>query len=209
MLGANLRFLVSTWAVEHWGADFPYGTLIVNVTGAFAVGVVLALLSERLDISPVWRLFFVTGFLGGYTTFSAYAWETLALAEQGTLLRAARTSWVPMCLASPACGWARRSLACRRTEVDHDAATRHSGRRRTCWRVSGGPRWGSSPFRTRRISSAGSGTEASPSESRQERGSVVWPSASTRLVSASATSASLVRARLRLRRRSVAQRTPR
>ncbi len=88
MLGANVRFLVSAWAIERWGADFPYGTFIVNVTGAFAVGIVLAFLSERLDVSPLWRLFFVTGFLGGYTTFSAYAWEALSLAEQGALLRA-------------------------------------------------------------------------------------------------------------------------
>jgi CrcB protein len=88
MLGANLRFLVGTWALERWGADFPYGTFIVNVSGAFAVGVALAFLSERADLSPLWRLFFVTGFLGGYTTFSAYAWEALALAEQGAVLRA-------------------------------------------------------------------------------------------------------------------------
>lgn len=88
MLGANARFVISTWAVERWGADFPFGTFIVNVSGAFAVGVVLAFLGERLDISPMWRLFFVTGFLGGYTTFSAYAWEALALADQGALLQA-------------------------------------------------------------------------------------------------------------------------
>src|SRR6202035_256098 len=89
MLGANLRFIVSTWALDRWGADFPYGTFIVNVSGAFAVGLVLAYLGARLEISPLWRLFFVTGFLGGYTTFSSYAWEALTLAEQGAVLRAA------------------------------------------------------------------------------------------------------------------------
>jgi CrcB protein len=88
MLGANLRFLVSTWALERWGVNFPCGTLIVNVSGAFAVGIVLAFLGEHLDVSPLWRLFFVTGFLGGYTTFSAYAWEALSLADQGAWLRA-------------------------------------------------------------------------------------------------------------------------
>jgi CrcB protein len=88
MLGANLRFLVGIWTAERWGTDFPVGTFIVNVSGAFAIGIVLAFVGERLDISPVWRLFFVTGFLGGYTTFSTYAWETLSLAEHGAFLRA-------------------------------------------------------------------------------------------------------------------------
>ncbi|HEV7666509.1 MAG TPA: fluoride efflux transporter CrcB [Chloroflexota bacterium] len=88
-LGANLRFVVGTWAAERFGLDFfPYGTFVVNVSGAFAVGIALALLTERLDVDPLWRLFFVTGFLGGYTTFSSYAWEALALAESGAWLRA-------------------------------------------------------------------------------------------------------------------------
>jgi CrcB protein len=90
MLGANLRFLIGTWAIERerWGTDFPYGTFIVNVSGAFAIGLVPAFLGERFDVSPLWRLFFATGFLGGYTTFSAYAWEALTMAEQGAFLRA-------------------------------------------------------------------------------------------------------------------------
>jgi CrcB protein len=89
MLGANLRFLVGTWGLERWGPDFPYGTFIVNVSGAFAIGIVLAFLNERfLDASLVWRHFLVTGFLGGYTTFSTYAWEALTLADEGALLRA-------------------------------------------------------------------------------------------------------------------------
>ena len=88
MLGANLRYVVTVWSIEQWGADFPYGTLIVNVSGAFAIGIILAYLGDRLDISPLWRLFFVTGFLGGYTTFSTYAWEGLTLVEQGAFLRA-------------------------------------------------------------------------------------------------------------------------
>ncbi len=88
MLGANLRYLVTTWSVEWWGAEFPYGTFIVNVSGALAIGIVLAFLTERLEVSPLWRLFFVTGFLGGYTTFSTYAWEGLLLAEQGAFFQA-------------------------------------------------------------------------------------------------------------------------
>lgn len=88
VLGANLRFVVSTWAADRLGADFPYGTLLVNVSGAFVIGVFLAFLGTRLGINPLWRLFFATGFLGGYTTFSSYAWEALALADQGAWLRA-------------------------------------------------------------------------------------------------------------------------
>jgi len=88
MLGANLRYLITSWAAERWGMDFPFGTLCINVSGAFAIGVVLAFLGARLDFSPLWRLFFVTWFLGGYTTFSTYAWEGLVLGEQGLWLRA-------------------------------------------------------------------------------------------------------------------------
>jgi CrcB protein len=88
MLGANLRFLVGLWAADRWGQDFPVGTLLINVSGSFVIGLFLALLSERLGVSPLWRLFFATGFLGGYTTFSAFSWEALNLAEQGAWLRA-------------------------------------------------------------------------------------------------------------------------
>jgi fluoride exporter len=89
MLGANLRFVVGNWAAERFGADFPYGTFLINVTGALAIGIVLSFMGERVGISPLWRLFFATGFLGGYTTFSSYAWEALLLAQEGDWLPAA------------------------------------------------------------------------------------------------------------------------
>ncbi len=88
MLGANLRFVVGNWAANQFGVDFPYGTLMINVSGAFAIGIVLAFIGERVGLNPLWRLFFVTGFLGGYTTFSSYAWEVLALIEEGDWLPA-------------------------------------------------------------------------------------------------------------------------
>ena len=87
VLGANLRFIVSNWAADLLGPDFPYGTFLINVTGAFAIGIVLSFLGERVGINPLWRLFFTTGFLGGYTTFSSYAWEVLTLVQDG--------DWVP------------------------------------------------------------------------------------------------------------------
>ena len=89
MLGANLRFVVGLWAADRFGTDFPYGTFLVNISGSFAIGIILSFIAERVGISPLWRLFFVTGFLGGYTTFSSYAWEALALAETGNWLPAA------------------------------------------------------------------------------------------------------------------------
>ncbi len=88
MLGANLRYAMSNWAADRWGADFPYGTFLINVTGAFVIGLFLAFVGARTGLSPLWRLFFVTGFLGGYTTFSSYAWEALTLAQDGAWVRA-------------------------------------------------------------------------------------------------------------------------
>jgi CrcB protein len=83
MLGANLLFVIGIWSAERFGAEFPYGTLIVNVSGAFAIGVLLAFVSERVGIDPLWRIFLATGFLGGYTTFSSYTFEAVALVRAG------------------------------------------------------------------------------------------------------------------------------
>lgn len=88
MLGANLRFIVADWAAARWGAAFPYGTFIINVSGAFVIGLFLAAIANRAGIDPLWRLFLATGFLGGYTTFSSYAWEALTLARDGAWARA-------------------------------------------------------------------------------------------------------------------------
>lgn len=84
-LGALLRFSVQNWSLGRWGALFPYGTLIVNLTGAFFIGFVMTVLLKHVHVSPAWRLFHVTGILGGYTTFSALVWETLHLAQKGHL----------------------------------------------------------------------------------------------------------------------------
>ena len=78
-LGANLRFIVGGWAADHVGLAFPYGTLIINVTGSFVIGVFLTLLTGRFPMPLASRLFFAVGFLGGYTTFSAFAFESLTL----------------------------------------------------------------------------------------------------------------------------------
>jgi len=84
-LGANARYLVGVWAGERWGVYFPFGTFIVNVTGSFLLGFVVALAAERLLISPELRLFLAVGFMGSYTTFSSYTVESLLLIQSGAL----------------------------------------------------------------------------------------------------------------------------
>jgi CrcB protein len=81
-LGSGARYLVSTWAARVLGADFPRGTLIVNVTGSFVLAFVFAIPGSRL--SPEVRLFLGAGICGGYTTYSSFNTETLALLEQGS-----------------------------------------------------------------------------------------------------------------------------
>lgn len=84
-LGANARYLVGTWAGARFGADFPYGTLLVNVTGSLALGFLSALVIGRLRLSPDARLLLAVGFLGSYTTFSSYTVESMVLLRQGAL----------------------------------------------------------------------------------------------------------------------------
>jgi fluoride exporter len=83
VVGANARYFVGLWAAERLGAAFPYGTFLVNVTGSFLVGLFLTLLADRAVDDPVWRLLLVTGFCGGYTTFSTYSFEGVVLMQQG------------------------------------------------------------------------------------------------------------------------------
>jgi CrcB protein len=88
-LGANARYALGLWVVNRLGAGFPFHTLLINVTGSLAIGVLLVLLTERFVVDPAWRLLLVVGFLGGYTTFSSYTFEALVLAEEGRWLAAA------------------------------------------------------------------------------------------------------------------------
>ncbi|MCB0192914.1 MAG: fluoride efflux transporter CrcB [Anaerolineae bacterium] len=78
-LGANSRYLVQQWAAARWGADFPYGTMLANVSGSFIIAFFITLVTERLLVPPELRLFVAVGFLGGFTTFSSFSLETFVL----------------------------------------------------------------------------------------------------------------------------------
>jgi CrcB protein len=81
-IGAAARYLAGLWIVARLGADFPWGTFFVNVTGSFLIGIVLVLV-ERGALPPGARLFLAVGILGGYTTFSSFSYETLQLLGGG------------------------------------------------------------------------------------------------------------------------------
>ncbi len=83
VVGANLRYWMSRYAVRLLGPIFPYGTLTINVLGSFVLGFFLVWSTERAVVDPRWRLLIAVGFCGGYTTFSSYAYETMTFFEQG------------------------------------------------------------------------------------------------------------------------------
>ncbi|MDQ3333601.1 MAG: fluoride efflux transporter CrcB [Myxococcota bacterium] len=85
--GCGARYLVSLWAAKRIGTGFPYGTLIVNIVGSFAIAFVLELATRIASFPPNLRLALTTGFLGGLTTYSAFNYETTALVTGGTALR--------------------------------------------------------------------------------------------------------------------------
>ncbi len=85
--GANARYMLGRWTMARFGeVTFPLGTLLINVTGSLLIGVALALVIGKAAFAdPAWRLLLIVGVLGGYTTFSAFAAETVGLMEDGRL----------------------------------------------------------------------------------------------------------------------------
>ena len=85
-IGGGFRYAVGIWLAERWGTSFPWHTFLINISGAFLLGVVMALSAERGLLSNEWRLFLGVGVLGGYTTFSPLSYESIALFERGLFL---------------------------------------------------------------------------------------------------------------------------
>lgn len=81
--GAVARYLLAGWAHRLWEGHLPVGTLLVNVIGSFAIGVVYVLLVEKDLLHPDWRGVLMVGFLGAFTTFSTFSLETISLLESG------------------------------------------------------------------------------------------------------------------------------
>lgn len=88
-LGSVARYALNVLAENRLGADFPWGILIVNVLGSFAIGVLFVLLVERPGLSEAWRAFLMVGFLGGFTTFSTFSLQALELLQTGRYLESA------------------------------------------------------------------------------------------------------------------------
>lgn len=86
-VGANARYVLGQLVAPRLGSDFPFGTLIINVTGSLLIGLIFTLLADRLLADTHWRLLLVIGLLGGYTTFSTFSLETIAMLQVGR--------WVP------------------------------------------------------------------------------------------------------------------
>jgi CrcB protein len=82
-VGSLARYVASTAIMQRFGGAFPMGTFVINITGSFLIGLLMTLFTEKLEWNPNWRLLLVTGFLGGYTTFSAYEYESLQALRQG------------------------------------------------------------------------------------------------------------------------------
>ena len=88
-LGSIARYWVGSTVGGRMGVRFPFGTLVVNLTACVIIGFSLTWLSERADLNPAWRYLVPVGFIGAYSTFSTYEWETLATLRSGAFALAA------------------------------------------------------------------------------------------------------------------------
>jgi CrcB protein len=86
-VGANARYLLGGWIATRFGTTFPYGTFAINITGCFVIGMIMGALDSHL-LSPTIRLALAIGFVGAYTTFSTFTYETIRLIEDGSVLLA-------------------------------------------------------------------------------------------------------------------------
>ena len=84
--GAVARYGVTLFVATFWKRDFPLATLLINVSGSFILGFFATMAAERTAIDPLWRLLIATGFVGAYTTFSTFEYETERLAASGAVM---------------------------------------------------------------------------------------------------------------------------
>jgi CrcB protein len=82
-LGSLTRYVAGTAIMTRYGGLFPLGTMIINVSGSFLIGLLMTLLTERWHLDPIWRMALVVGFLGGYTTFSSFEYESYRAIRDG------------------------------------------------------------------------------------------------------------------------------
>lgn len=85
-VGSMLRFWAGGYVSSRLGTRFPYGTFVINITASFLIGLIMTLLAERAHWSPNWRYLLVVGFLGGYSTFSSFEYESFRVFEDGEFL---------------------------------------------------------------------------------------------------------------------------
>lgn len=84
-LGASLRHAVNVGCARACGINFPYGTFVINITGSLVMGIIAGYLALKGEASQPWRLFIMTGILGGYTTFSAFSLDAVTLYQRGEM----------------------------------------------------------------------------------------------------------------------------
>ncbi|MGO9338825.1 MAG: fluoride efflux transporter CrcB [Terriglobales bacterium] len=88
-LGSIARYWVASTISSREGFKFPYGTLVVNLTACLVIGFTLTYMGKRADLDPAWRFLIPIGFIGAYSTFSTYEWETLSTMRSGAFVLAA------------------------------------------------------------------------------------------------------------------------
>ena len=105
-VGAAIRYWLSGAVYRYLPADFPYGTLAVNISGCFLIGILMAFQDGRFDFQPTFRLLIGIGILGGFTTFSTFSYETTALLRDGQAIQASLNIFVSLlgCLAATFAG---------------------------------------------------------------------------------------------------------
>jgi CrcB protein len=88
-IGSSLRYWLSGLIPRYAGTSFPYGVFSINIIGCFLIGVIMSSLEERFLLSPSLRIFLTIGLLGGFTTFSSFSYEAIALLQDAEVLKAA------------------------------------------------------------------------------------------------------------------------